>query len=117
MRKYLLPLGAAAMVAAAFTGVAAAQMAATEPAAQRHVVEIHKLEFRPRELTVAPGDTVVWINRDLVPHTVTAGDETWDSETIDANQEWQIVVRDGLSEDYLCLYHPTMTGRLRIARH
>ena len=37
---------------------------------QRHVVEIRNLEFTPKELTV--GDTITWINYDLVPHTVTA---------------------------------------------
>ena len=41
---------------------------------QRHVVEIRNLEFTPKELTVVPGDTITWINYDLVPHTVTADD-------------------------------------------
>jgi len=41
---------------------------------QRHVVEIRNLEFTPKELVVATGDTITWINYDLVPHTVTADD-------------------------------------------
>ena len=116
MRKYLLPLGAVALAAAAFIGLTAGPIEAIGSTGQRHVIEIRGLEFRPHELVVAPGDTVVWINRDLVPHTATADDATWDSETIDANQEWRIIVREGMRETYLCLHHPTMKGRFRIAQ-
>lgn len=31
------------------------------------------------DITVAPGTTVVWINRDTKPHTVTADDGSFDS--------------------------------------
>ena len=116
MRKYLLPLGAAAVAAVAFIALVAVPIEATGSTGQRHVVEIRQLEFHPQELVVAPGDTVVWINRDLVPHTASADDATWDSETIDAKQEWQIIVSEGMGETYLCLHHPTMKGRLRIAQ-
>ena len=116
MRKYFLPLGAAAIAAAAFIGLIPLSMGATETGGQRHVIEIRKFEYRPQELEVAPGDTVVWINYDLIPHTATAEDANWDSETIEAKKEWQIVVREGMSELYLCLFHPTMRGRLKIVR-
>src|SRR5204862_476961 len=42
-------------------------------ASRTHTVEIRGMEFHPAELTVAVGDTIVWINRDIVPHTATAG--------------------------------------------
>ena len=34
--------------------------------ARMHTIEIRGMEFHPAELTVALGDTVVWINRDVV---------------------------------------------------
>src|SRR2546423_277336 len=38
------------------------------------------MEFHPAVLTVAAGDTVVWVNRDIVPHTATAtGGTKWDT--------------------------------------
>lgn len=51
---------------------------AADPESQRHVVEIRNLEFTPKELVAALGDTITWVNYDLVPHTVTADDESWD---------------------------------------
>ena len=79
-----------------------------------HVVEIRNFEFSPRELTVAPGDTVTWINRDIVPHTATARDEGWDSDSIETNDRWRMTIREGQDEDYFCRFHPSMVGRLRI---
>lgn len=54
--------------------------AAQEANRARYRVEIKHFKFVPERLTVAPGDTVVWVNLDLVPHTVTAKDESWDSQ-------------------------------------
>jgi len=89
---------------------------AGEPQNKRHVVEIRNLEFIPKELKAAPGDTITWINYDLVPHTVTADDESWDSGLIGAQGQWQTVVKGDMHATYLCRYHPYMTGRLQIIR-
>jgi len=43
------------------------------------------MQFNPAELTVHRGDRVVWVSKDLFPHTATAKDKTFDSGTIDAN--------------------------------
>ena len=85
-----------------------------EPAAPRaHAVEIRDFAFVPADLEVAPGDTVVWTNRDVVPHTATAADGAWDSGEIAANASWRLVVPDGgAAAEYRCAYHPTMTGAL-----
>lgn len=40
--------------------------AATPP--QRHIVEIREFSFHPKRTVASPRDTVVWINRDVVPH-------------------------------------------------
>ena len=47
--------------------IASAPAAAQAPA----VVDITKFAYEPREITVAPGTTVNWTNRDETPHTVT----------------------------------------------
>ena len=41
-----------------------------EPAT--HVVVIEQMRFDPPALTVQPGDRVVWVNKDLFPHTASA---------------------------------------------
>lgn len=87
---------------------------AGEPHSQQHVVEIRNLQFVPKELEVKPGDTITWINYDLVPHTVTADDESWDSGLINANAQWQTVVKADMFASYFCRFHPTMKARLDI---
>lgn len=77
-----------------------------------HRVVIEQMRFQPARLTVASGDTVTWINRDFVPHTATAADRSWDSGTLEQGDRWSLVVENGGSIDYTCLFHPTMIGRL-----
>jgi len=43
--------------------------AATAPRPVTHTVTIEGMQFRPQALSVALGDTVVWVNKDLVAHT------------------------------------------------
>ena len=60
---------------------------AAEPA-RTHRVVIQGLLYRPETLVVRRGDTVVWVNDDPMPHTVTAAGE-FDSRTIDAGKSWR----------------------------
>jgi plastocyanin len=43
-------------------------LAAAPALAAERVVEVYVDGFVPAELTVAPGDTVTWVNRSPVPH-------------------------------------------------
>jgi plastocyanin len=75
----------------------------------RHVVEMRNFGFEPAEVHVAVGDTVVWMNRDVVPHTATAGAK-WDTGNVEANGSGMIVVKSPGVQTYLCVYHPSMKG-------
>lgn len=75
---------------------------------------IEGLAYEPAEVTVAPGDTVVWTNKDMVPHTVTARDGTFDSGSIAAGATWRYVARDAGTVAYYCTFHPTMKGTLNV---
>ena len=80
-----------------------------------HHVEIRAMQFEPALLDVAVGDTVVWTNRDLVPHTVTATERAaarFDSHSIAASGEWQYTVTAPGELGYTCTFHPTMFGVL-----
>ena len=105
---------AAALAAAILTGAMATRAQTGEPSAQQHLVRIQNLEFIPPELTVAPGDTIVWINDDLVPHTVTADDGSWGSDELGTGAEWRVIVAPSTSQSYFCAYHPIMAARLQI---
>ena len=79
-----------------------------------HTVTIESMRFQPETLTVAAGDTVVWVNKDLVPHTATSKTGGFDSKTIQAGQSWKHTVRTKGDIAYLCTFHPTMKATLRI---
>jgi plastocyanin len=83
---------------------------------RRVVIEIRTFEFAPFAPDVKPGDVIVWINRDIVPHTASADNGSWDSGQINPGGKWQMVVKDGLVESYYCRFHPSMTARLDITK-
>lgn len=59
--------------AAAVATVGSASGAASAQAGQQHVVDMtDDLVFAPDEITIAPGDTVVWENVGNIGHSVTA---------------------------------------------
>ena len=79
-----------------------------------HTVEIRGMAFHPAALTVAVGDTVVWINHDIVPHTSTASGraKAWDTGQLTQGQSGRFVVQRVGRIRYSCTYHPTMHGTL-----
>ena len=50
--------------------------------AATQTVTIEGMKFQPASVTVKRGDTVVWQNKDVVPHTATAAGK-FDSKNID----------------------------------
>ncbi len=82
------------------------------PLPRHHIVEIQAFSFQPQRTMVTPGDTIVWINRDIVPHTVTADGGTWRSQPLEEGQSWEVIVEDSGVYSYFCEFHPHMTGVL-----
>jgi plastocyanin len=80
-----------------------------------HTVTIEATRFQPTELTVKAGDSILWVNKDLFPHTVTskrAG--LFDSRVIAAGASWTYTPTTKGIAPYFCVFHPTMTGTLRV---
>jgi plastocyanin len=88
--------------------------AACGRAARSHTIEISGFAYDPARLEVAPGDTVVWINRDAVPHTATREGGGWDSRSLASQSEWRFVVTRDDGGPYFCTFHPTMRGTLGV---
>ncbi len=117
MRILLMLLRTATVITiVALVGITLNLVIACDPLSKQHVVEIRNLEFTTKELVVAPGDTITWVNYDIVPHTVTADDESWDSGLVEAQGQWQTVVKADMHKTYFCRYHPSMTAGFRIVR-
>ena len=105
---------AAVFIAAVAIVTSSPSIHAVENSGTRHVVDIRGLKFQPVELVVVPGDIIVWINHDIIPHTATADDKSWDSKSIGKQGEWQTNVEPGMTEEYFCRFHPNMKARLQI---
>jgi len=75
--------------------------------------EIEDFAFE-QGITVAAGTTVRWENRDGVPHTVTADDDTFDSGLLATNETFEVVFATAGSFSFHCNVHPSMTGTITV---
>jgi plastocyanin len=77
-------------------------------------VAIEGMRFSPERLEVAAGDRVTWVNRDVVPHTVTDAAAGIESGEIAAGASWTLVARRKGETAYVCRFHPGMHGALTV---
>lgn len=80
----------------------------TQP--KTHLVAIKGFKFDPEKLEVEAGDTVVWTNEDIVPHTVTA--DRFKSKSMDQGEGWSLKTKQKGDFPYLCKFHPSMKAEL-----
>ncbi len=76
-------------------------------------ITIENLVFSPAEARAKVGDTVEWINKDIVGHTATARSGNWDV-MIAPHRSARVVLKKAGAADYYCRFHPNMTGRLTV---
>ncbi len=107
-------LGAAFSVCAFLLILGGGWGSAAEPAGPKnHIVRIESMKFVPSVIFVQPGDTVEFVNTDLVPHTVTERSaRAFDSGVINAKTAWRLMIGKAGALEYRCIYHPDMTGRI-----
>jgi plastocyanin len=76
-----------------------------------HTVEIKAMQFQPAELLVQKGDTVLFVNHDMLVHNVTEErTKAWGSQSLATGDYYKMVVNE--SSDYYCSLHPVMKGKL-----
>ena len=101
----------------ALAAVFALATAATGASAGEPVqVEIQKFAFVPKEITVAPGTTVVWVNRDETPHTVSASDQAFVSKALDTGDRYEHTFEHEGDVQYFCTVHPFMVGTVHVRK-
>jgi 3',5'-cyclic-AMP phosphodiesterase len=71
---------------------------------------IDNFSFTPKEMTVKAGSTVVWTNKDDIPHTVTSDNNLFASPVLDTNQSFPFTFASAGKFTYFCKLHPKMTG-------
>ncbi|MGO4152458.1 cupredoxin domain-containing protein [Cupriavidus sp. YAF13] len=80
---------------------------------ERHTVVIEGAKFEPEAISVKRGDTIVWVNKDPYPHTVTAPG-VFDSHSIVAGGSWRYIAHKTGEIPYACTLHPNMKGALKV---
>jgi plastocyanin len=73
-------------------------------------VTIDQLVFSPMQIEAKVGDTVEWINKDILAHTATVKGD-WDV-MIAANASASLVLEKAGTLDYYCHFHPNMKGQI-----
>ena len=112
VRKAALCVGLLGAVApmAAIHGSQIARAAEEKKAAQN--VTIDNFSFTPREITVATGTTVTWVNHDDVPHAVVGTNQKFRSKALDTDDQFSFTFNDSGTYAYFCSVHPMMTGKV-----
>jgi plastocyanin len=111
-RRKVVIGGGAALAASSLT-ILNIKHAQASPALD-HRVDISGFEFSPSELTVKVRDTITWVNRDIAPHTATADDDSWDTGTLNTNEEVTLLVTAAMITEYYCRHHPMMKATITI---
>jgi plastocyanin len=94
--------------------VLAALWACGSPAqAETIAVAINNVAYAPVTISARVGDTVVWTNNDIVAHTATARDKSWDVMVMPKKTSRMVVKKAG-SIEYYCKFHPNMVGHIEV---
>lgn len=80
-----------------------------------HTVVMANMRFGPMPAKLRAGDTIIWVNRDLVPHTATSGPGGFDIRLDGGARKKMTVPRAG-SFPVICRFHPGMRATLAASR-
>ncbi|WP_407159487.1 cupredoxin domain-containing protein [Bradyrhizobium sp. STM 3557] len=77
-------------------------------------IVMENLVISPAAASAKVGDTIEWINKDILAHTATAGNGDFDV-TIPPKQTMTLVLKKAGNIAYYCRFHPNMKATLTIA--
>jgi plastocyanin len=98
------------------TAFASSNSVAAVPATGVKAVDITGFAFSPQEITVAPGTTVRWINRDPTQHTVTSDTKLFDSKPLATGAQFEYTFTTAGDFSYHCSIHAFMTGIVHVVK-
>lgn len=76
-------------------------------------VTIANIAFQPASISAHVGDTIEWTNNDIVGHTATARDKSFDFMML-PKKSARFTVKKAGEFDYYCKLHPNMTGHISV---
>ena len=95
------------------TALVLVAMAVPSHAATIQIV-MQNLEISPAEVSAKVGDTIEWVNKDVLVHSATARNGDFDVNTPPKKTVTSVLKKAGTVE-YYCRYHPNMKAVLKIA--
>lgn len=84
--------------------------------AQEVKVDIKAFMFGPRDLNVAVGTKVTWVNDDEIPHTVAETHKLFRSGALDTGDSYSWVFNTPGEYEYFCALHPQMLGKIVVSQ-
>lgn len=81
--------------------------------AAEHTIVLDKMKFGPAPAGLRVGDTILWRNDDILHHSATARDGSFDLDLPSKGQA-ALVLKTAGRVDFYCKFHPGMTGTLVI---
>jgi plastocyanin len=107
------PLALAASIAASLL-LPTPAAAAPQTQAKSYVVVLDKMKYGALPAQLRRGDRILWVNRDIFRHSVTAANKSFDVDLPPASRRVMVVKSTG-AFPFTCKYHPGMRGVLRVA--
>jgi plastocyanin len=102
-------------VYALLIGMASSATVPAMAAAREVTVPIANMRYGEIPADLKVGDTIVWQNRDSVPHTVTARDKSFDVR-ISPHQNARMTLNASGSIPFYCIFHVQMRGTLNVGK-
>jgi plastocyanin len=100
----------AAVAAVVSISLRAGRAATADPAPAN--VQIDNFTFAPQRLIVRAGTTVIWRNRDDIPHAIASSTRLFKSKALDTDDTYAFTLTTAGTYEYFCSLHPQMTGAI-----
>jgi plastocyanin len=77
------------------------------------MLTIANFSFTPATLTVKPGTTVTWTNKDDIPHGIASANNAFKrSAALDTDESYSFTFTTPGTYQYFCYLHPKMVGTI-----
>jgi|SRR5689334_7296731 plastocyanin len=76
-------------------------------------ISMENLEIAPTEVSAKVGDTVEWINKDVLAHTATARNGDFDV-MLPPKKTGSLILKKAGTVEYYCRFHPNMKATLNV---
>lgn len=80
--------------------------------AKVHTITIESVQYAPAVLAMQIGDSVIWENKDMFPHDVSAKAHGLQSPVMAPSSKWQFTPKAAGTYEYRCSFHPNMKATL-----